>query len=960
MNQRIALDRFANLSEERVKLELEWERYVSGINDKPAIRPLMYESWQRCQEQSIHPLPNQTAITLSQEEIEAFWQDDLLQRILKPLLYQQKEAAMDSGHLVTFCNAAGEIVHLDGNLSLMLKAEDMNFVLGSSWAENRAGTNAIGTSLVTGTPVQVFAGEHFCQEVQKWTCSAAPIRDPATGDILGVFNLTGLWRVNHPQSLAAVISVKQTIENYLRNQLEQERLRLTERFYKLVSSPRCSPFLVLDRGGKVIHASETLYEQGWIDHQQNLLGAPPGALKIVSKSQWEAEHRKGTWRFERIPYIYGGKPIGSVVYAIPPSGYEPAVCEKGAQDASVDAGAASPDSERGQLPEPEEKAKPTVRSELFYRSLFEDNPAAIICCDLQGNILDANPSAERLVGYPVEDLQATNLRSLILSECTDKHSHPFNLDAMIRPQEFEIAFKHKNGHSVDVCIHNFPMFVDNEISGFYAIAKDITRHKQIEADLRATKERLDLYLRNTEDSIVVLDVDFKILKVNRAFEQMYGGSEQEVVGDTLPTIPDFLREEFQLLQQEIVRSRHVMSYETVRQRKDGSLLDVSIFILPLPDAEGNLFAFVATQRDISEHKRMEAALIENAKLLRTLINAMPDSVCYKDGEGRWIEANDSCLRIFELEGVSYRGKTNAELAQLSPHYKRALLKCAESDNQVWEEGKPVRLEGSMSISQDETRIFDVYKVPIFDPDGKRNGLLVISRDITELKKTEELLRKSEKLSVVGQLAAGVAHEIRNPLTSIRGFTQFILEGNDKREYFQTILSELDRIQSVVNEFLVLAKPQAVNFTPRSLSPLLHQAVELLQTEALLNNVQITMELDATAAMVNCEENQLKQVFIHILKNAIEAMSSGGCITIQLQQIGDTLSVCIQDQGEGIDEERIPKLGEPFYTTKEKGTGLGLMISYKIIQAHQGRMKISSQRNMGTTVEISLPVYTPFA
>lgn len=433
-----------------------------------------------------------------------------------------------------------------------------------------------------------------------------------------------------------------------------------------------------------------------------------------------------------------------------------------------------------------------------------------------------------------------------------------------------------------------------------------------------------------------------------------------MIGDKLPTIPDFLQEDYEKLHAEIVRNRYVTSYETVRQRKDGTLLNVSTFISPLSDAKGNLIAFVAIQRDITEHKRMEAALIENAKQLRTLINAMPDSVCFKDGEGHWIEANDCCLRIFELEHVPYQGKHDEELARLSPHYRSALLQCAESDKRAWEEGKPVRLEEIIFVSREESRIFDVRKVPLFDPDGRRIGLLVISHDITELKKTEELLRKSEKLSVVGQLAAGVAHEIRNPLTSIRGFIQFIQEGNYKREYFQTILSELDRIQSVVNEFLVLAKPQVINFTPRNLSPLLHQVVELLQTEAILNNVQITVELDETATMVNCEENQLKQVFINILKNAIEAMPNGGRITIQLQQLGDTLSVRIQDQGEGIGEERIQKLGEPFYTTKEKGTGLGLMISYKIIQAHQGNMKISSQRNKGTTVEITLPVCGSFA
>lgn len=352
---------------------------------------------------------------------------------------------------------------------------------------------------------------------------------------------------------------------------------------------------------------------------------------------------------------------------------------------------------------------------------------------------------------------------------------------------------------------------------------------------------------------------------------------------------------------------------------------------------------------------MEAVLKENEQQLRTLINAMPDSVCFKDGEGRWIEANECCLRIFQLEGVPYQGKRDAELARINPFYGDALLLCEKSDKQVWEKGEMIGSQEVIPQQNGESRVFDVIKVPLFYPDGRRQGLVVISRDITEQRRTEELLRKSEKLSLAGQLAAGVAHEIRNPLTSIRGFIQFIKEGNYNDAYFQTILSELDRIQSVVNEFLVLAKPQVVNFTPRNLPSLLHQVIDLLQTEAIMNNVQISIECASTIPLVHCEENQLKQVFINILKNAFEAMPVGGQITIKLMQQHETVSIRFIDEGDGIAEDRIPKLGEPFYTTKEKGTGLGLMISYKIIQAHQGSMKIKSQKNTGTTVDIILPI-----
>ncbi|HZG71506.1 MAG TPA: GAF domain-containing protein, partial [Chondromyces sp.] len=328
MNRLIALDSCASLSLERVKLEKEWEHFITGVNSKPLIRSLMYESWQRCQRQNIDPLHNKSAISLSKEQIEEYMQTELHYPILKPLLLQLKNQSIDNGHLITFSNSSGDIVYLDGDVSLMLKAEDMNFVIGSSWAENKAGTNAIGTSLVTGSPMQVFAGEHFCQEVQKWTCSAAPIRDPATQKILGVINMTGLWRVYHPHSLSAVISAAQTVEQELYKQLEQERFRLTEYYAQLQASSMKTPFLVLDRGCKVIHASPMLYHEGWIDANNDLAGVPPTSFPLTSRMQWEVEHRKGFWRFELSPYIYGGNPIGAIVYVFPPNVRMPALTEK--------------------------------------------------------------------------------------------------------------------------------------------------------------------------------------------------------------------------------------------------------------------------------------------------------------------------------------------------------------------------------------------------------------------------------------------------------------------------------------------------------------------------------------------------------------------------------------------------------------------------------------------------------
>lgn len=252
------------------------------------------------------------------------------------------------------------------------------------------------------------------------------------------------------------------------------------------------------------------------------------------------------------------------------------------------------------------------------------------------------------------------------------------------------------------------------------------------------------------------------------------------------------------------------------------------------------------------------------------------------------------------------------------------------------------------------RYFEVSSLYV-EFEGKE-AVLSIGTDISDKKKEQEqLLQKSEKLALLGQMAAGIAHEIRNPLTSIKGFVQLFKSSSQKEEYFDIVLSELDRINGIVGEFLVLAKPTADIFEKQDLTKLISEVILLSNTQSILNNVEIKVENNLHSPMIHCEKNQLKQVFLNMIKNAIEAMPDGGQLTIKvMKKTGNTISVQFIDQGVGISEDRIPSLGEPFYTTKEKGTGLGLMICYKIIEKHNGRLTIESKVGEGTKMEIELP------
>lgn len=218
------------------------------------------------------------------------------------------------------------------------------------------------------------------------------------------------------------------------------------------------------------------------------------------------------------------------------------------------------------------------------------------------------------------------------------------------------------------------------------------------------------------------------------------------------------------------------------------------------------------------------------------------------------------------------------------------------------------------------------------------------------------IRDTEKLTLVGQLAAGVAHEIRNPITVISGFLQLMKKDPHNRSYLEIMMSEVNRINLIISEFLLLAKPSVIKFEQHNIKEIVEEILPLFQNMAEDKLIDLTVECPEVLPMIQCERNQLKQVFINVIKNSIEAMKTGGEIKI-IVKLYDKKRLLIRfvDQGVGIPADKIAKLGQPFYTTKENGTGLGLMVSHKIIDCHGGRILINSKLKEGTTVDVLLPI-----
>ncbi|EEM44427.1 hypothetical protein bthur0005_58260 [Bacillus thuringiensis serovar pakistani str. T13001] len=494
---------------------------------------------------------------------------------------------------------------------------------------------------------------------------------------------------------------------------------------------------------------------------------------------------------------------------------------------------------------------------------------------------------------------------------------------------------------------------------------DITERKKVESELRATKELLESFIKHNLDAITISDREGHILQANKAYEKIFGWSSQEIRGKRLPCVPDFLMEESLENIRKILTGESVVTrLETVRQRSDGSLLDVSLTVSPILDVRGNVIALSAICRDISERKqaererhRLHQQLRDSEMKYRALIEQATDAVYVVElnednAPSRFIEVNPVGCRRFgysreELLSLSFSNivpQDSQMIVRLLEKIKKGETSFTLQDEYVFPTGKVITTE---------------FSVRVFNLNGKK-VFLSISRDITERLKTEELLRKSEKLAVVGQLATVMAHEINNPLTAMKGFMQLLksTENENNQGYINIISSEIERIESITTEFMAVAKPQVVKMQPNNMSVLMDQVLMLLQPQAMMNNIKFRIDLNPGIPLISCEGNQLKQVFVNILKNAIESMPMGGEILIQINILDNNqVSIRFIDQGCGIPKERIPYLGEPFYSIKEEGIGLGLMICYKIIETHQGKIFIKSEMNKGTTVEVTLPICT---
>lgn len=476
-----------------------------------------------------------------------------------------------------------------------------------------------------------------------------------------------------------------------------------------------------------------------------------------------------------------------------------------------------------------------------------------------------------------------------------------------------------------------------------AVSKD-EELQELEKSVQKNSELYrDLFLEAL-DGIIFWNNKDGIIEANESACKIFESSKEELRNKK---IDDFIYD-------------HKTKYAKVLSEleKKGSVRDALLFLMPngqkkilefttkLHSVDGHHMTIL---RNVTDRYAMEQELRKREEKFRSIFEGSVEGIVLWNNQYEIVDVNPAVEVLFQAGKKEIIGQSLLTILSRNEIPKEEIKDYIKLHNYM------DQFSGVLTLTlQTGEKLFIEYstKKNVFS-----NLNLTILRDITDKLKMEERLRTSDTLSVIGQLAAGIAHEIRNPMTALKGFIQ-LLEDTIKEDhsmYFGVIKTELNRIESIVNEFLILAKPQALKFQEIDIVQTMKETIELLRPQAHLHNVQFRLEIGHDIPTILCEPNQLKKVFINIIKNAIEVMPSGGYITIEIKKIEeDKLLISINDEGEGISPEKLKRIGEPFYTTKEKGTGLGLMVSYQIIDDHKGQIEIESEKGKGTTFHIELP------
>jgi two-component system sensor histidine kinase HydH len=357
---------------------------------------------------------------------------------------------------------------------------------------------------------------------------------------------------------------------------------------------------------------------------------------------------------------------------------------------------------------------------------------------------------------------------------------------------------------------------------------------------------------------------------------------------------------------------------------------------------------------VQNYYLVDRTLSEMRSYTENVVESMASGLVTVGTTGRIVSTNRKASRLLGLDMGQAHGRP---LESLMPS------QCLNI-NEVVEHGKGIiEKEVDCPSGQGGTVPLSVSVTPLKDSEGGKMGAVIILRDLREIKELQEKVRRSERLAALGRLASGVAHEIRNPLSSIKGFAQYFRDkfetGSEDRSYADIMVQEVERLNRVITQLLDFGRPRELRLDLHPLSQILEHPLQLIRADLKKRGITL-IESPFPEEEIKVDSDQITQALLNIFLNAIESMERGGALRVEIVKKPEKrgVEIWISDSGPGITQGNLSRIFDPFFSTKKKGTGLGLAITANIIEAHGGEILVESKEGKGTTFKVFLPYPMP--
>jgi len=604
----------------------------------------------------------------------------------------------------------------------------------------------------------------------------------------------------------------------------------------------------------------------------------------------------------------------------------------------------------------------------------EQSPISIVITNTDGRIEYGNPKVFKLTGYSSEELMGKN-PNIFKTNYTSKEEYAqlWNNIKSGKIWQGEFLNKKKNGELYWENAMISPIMNEvGQITNFLAIKEDITERKQAEEKL----QKLDLAIYNSHEVVFMTDIEGVISYINPEFTKLYGYTAKEIVGKKTPRILNsglIKKEHSELLWNTLLSKQSIPKIEYQNKRKDGKLIDIEGSASPILNKNGDIIGFLGIQKDITERKKAEKALLESEEQFRSVLESVSLIGVMLDAEGRITLCNDYLLNLtgWSREDVMHQNWFDKFIPyEIRSDIHANVFRRTVENNEIEE-----HYENEIITRSGELRLIAWSNTILHNHLGEVSGVASIGEDITDRKRAEAEIRlKNDELSKLNaekdKFFSIIAHDLRSPFSSFLGLTQIMAEDlpnltmSQAQEFASSMRNSATNLNRLLENLLQWARIQqgGIQFHPEiiRLLPIVDESIVIFTEPARNKEVQITCDISANAD-VFADSQMLQTIIRNFVSNALKFSNKGGKIHISAKQTKDFfVEISVSDTGIGMNQMLKSKLFKIDENTSRKGTndepstGLGLLLCKEFIEKHGGNIRVESETGKGSTFYFSIP------